>query len=292
MTPKLGAEVPETTTTPERNFDSHVHSEWSWDAAEGSMLATCRRAMDLGWKGLAFTEHSDHTPVSGAAQLDVAGYFTSLERCRSLFPSLDIRSGVELGEPHRFPAESTALLTAAPFDLVLGSVHCVPIGGELVDLSRLGRDLRLTAEFVVQSYLSEVMALIAGPVPFAVLAHLEYFKRYWPSHWAPYRASDHEEHIRSLLSATLDRGTVLEVNTSAGLATERGLCPGPELLRWWRELGGREVSLGSDAHSPDRLGAGFPEALELLSRLGLRVARGHFRAGRASTTAHRNAPRG
>ncbi|MFI6496391.1 PHP domain-containing protein [Nonomuraea typhae] len=41
--------------------DSHVHSEWSWDAPLGSMERTCEQALTLGLPVLAFTEHVDHT---------------------------------------------------------------------------------------------------------------------------------------------------------------------------------------------------------------------------------------
>ena len=46
--------------------DRHVHSEWSWDAADGSMERTCARAMAIGVPAVAFTEHVDHDrwPVS------------------------------------------------------------------------------------------------------------------------------------------------------------------------------------------------------------------------------------
>ncbi|MBB6571306.1 PHP domain-containing protein [Kribbella sandramycini] len=42
--------------------DSHVHSEWSWDADDGAMAATCARAVELGLPALTFTDHADFTP--------------------------------------------------------------------------------------------------------------------------------------------------------------------------------------------------------------------------------------
>ena len=41
--------------------DSHVHTEWSWDAQHGSMQRSCARAVELGLPSVAFTEHVDHT---------------------------------------------------------------------------------------------------------------------------------------------------------------------------------------------------------------------------------------
>ena len=42
--------------------DSHVHTQWSWDAVAGSMEDTCQRAAAIGLPAVAFTEHADFTP--------------------------------------------------------------------------------------------------------------------------------------------------------------------------------------------------------------------------------------
>jgi len=39
--------------------DNHVHTEFSWDASNGSMIASCERAVELGLASIAFTEHVD-----------------------------------------------------------------------------------------------------------------------------------------------------------------------------------------------------------------------------------------
>ena len=39
--------------------DNHVHTEFSWDASNGSMHASCARAVELGLPSVAFTEHVD-----------------------------------------------------------------------------------------------------------------------------------------------------------------------------------------------------------------------------------------
>ena len=41
--------------------DGHVHTEFSWDAPEGSMERTCARAVQLGLPAVAFTEHVDYS---------------------------------------------------------------------------------------------------------------------------------------------------------------------------------------------------------------------------------------
>ncbi len=263
-------------------FDSHVHSEWSWDARQGSMLGTCQMAEQAGLGGLAFTEHADHLPEGDAAAFDLDGYLDSIERCRSRYPKLLVLKGVELGEPHRFAEASTALLASADFDLVLGSVHRVENEHQLADLSGLEGEGWGDPRVTVESYLDEVAQLLTGPVEFQVLTHLEYFRRYWPRRWPKYRSTDHEDQIRAVLQTAVSCGVVLELNTSGGLTWDQGLCPSPEVLSWWREAGGTQVTIGSDAHSPEQLGAGLGQAADLATGLGLRVVWGRLGSPRSS----------
>ena len=98
--------------------DGHVHSEWSWDAPDGSMELTCARAVDLGLPAVAFTEHVDYATRAATAsdlderlqglitpdgtlsppELDLSGYLECVQRCRDRFRELRILTGVELGE--------------------------------------------------------------------------------------------------------------------------------------------------------------------------------------------------
>jgi histidinol-phosphatase (PHP family) len=131
--------------------DSHVHTEWSWDAPLGSMVRTCERAVQLGLPSVAFTEHVDHTvwnvdpsAIGGddeylasladdagritPPRFDAAGYLESLDRCRHQFPGLRILRGLELGEPHWHATAVADVLAVGEFDRVLGSLHCLPDG--------------------------------------------------------------------------------------------------------------------------------------------------------------------
>ncbi len=95
----------------------HVHSQWSWDALRGDMRATCARAVQIGLRSLAFTEHADFTPwqlhdaevprgVRGRVSpggtflgepLDVEGYLECVEDCRRRFPELRILGRFRVG---------------------------------------------------------------------------------------------------------------------------------------------------------------------------------------------------
>jgi histidinol-phosphatase (PHP family) len=239
------------------------------------MEGSCRRAMEIGLLAIAFTEHADFVPEvhTGLRPLDAPCYLQEVERCRALFPGLRILSGVELGEPHRFSEEASRVLAAGQFDRVLGSVHCVTWNGRLRDGSQLSALAAGEAPGYMRAHLNETLALVESPADFEVLAHLDYPKRYWPHAQLAYREEDFEEEFRAVLGAAAAKGCALEVNTTRGAEPGRGLCPGPTVLRWWVESGGRAVCFGSDAHDPEHVAGGFELAAKGVESAGFRANR-------------------
>ena len=246
--------------------DHHVHSEWSWDAKSGSMEGSCRRALELGLPSIAFTEHADWS--RGASMVvDIYGYLECVERCRRAFPELRILSGVELGEPHRHPDVAATLVESLAPDRVLGSIHFFEYGGRSADASEPGFLVADRVSDMFRTYLGEVQALLESNASFDVLAHLGYPKRYWPKA-SNFEEKAFEEEYRELLRTAGQRDVVLEINTSKGVL--RHMCPGPMVVKWWREEAGKAVSFASDAHTSGGVAAGFDIAVVVAEAAGFR----------------------
>lgn len=262
--------------------DGHVHTEWSWDAVEGSMERSCEQAVALGLPSIAFTEHADFTrwvigpeakarmrPVNAQRvgadgrfsprPLDTEGYLASVARCRDRYPGLRILTGMELGEPHWHEAGVAALPGIGDFDRLLGSVHSLSPGEPRMVDHLFGRH---EAADLMRAYLAEVLALAESTAPFAVLAHIDYPLRHWPARAGEFSPAAFEEEYRVVLAALAASGRGLEVNTRVPL-------PGP-ILRWWHEAGGEAVSFGSDAHRPSAVARQFPAAAQLAEAAGFR----------------------
>lgn len=269
-----------------RPADSHVHSEWSWDAPEGSMERSCAKAVELGLPAIAFTEHVDHTVWTAAldaldgddhlatlvapdglltpSEFDASGYLEAIETCRERFPSLRILSGLELGEPHWHAAAIAKVLGAGHFDRVLGSLHCLPDGDRFAEPPGLYGH-RAAAE-VVRQYLAEVARLVTDSDVFSVLAHVDYPIRSWPVQEAgPFELSAFEAEFRHALRATAQSGRALEINTRIPLHST--------LVTWWHEEGGEAVTFGSDAHEPSAVARGFRDAAAMAEAHGFRPGR-------------------
>lgn len=264
--------------------DSHVHSQWSWDAPNGSMHASCERAVELGLPAIAFTEHLDHTvwrvaldqvgpdhPLTRLAtdgelhppSFDAAGYLSAVEECRERFPGLTVLSGLELGEPHRHAEQVAQVMGSGRFDRVLGSVHSLADGEAYAEpAGLLGHREALE---VVRDYLAEVAVLVCSDQPFEVLAHVDYPVRSWPPDAGTFDPSALEEEFRHALRLTADSGRALEINTVVPLHSV--------ILRWWHDEGGTAVTFGSDAHDPDSIATGFRDAVHLAEAHGHRPGR-------------------
>jgi histidinol-phosphatase (PHP family) len=262
--------------------DNHVHSEWSYDTtAEASMIKSCEQALAVGVPSVAFTEHMEFTTSQpGDAitmdrrwwkrirPLDVDGYMAAIAACRERYPDLRILSGVEAGEPHLFAASAAALMSGHSFDRVLGSLHAVPLDGALVAADR---ELfsRMPPGDAMRLYFAEVVTLVEGSDLFEVLAHVDFPRRYWPAGPTEYRESAYQEEYRAVFRALAGSGRVLEVNTKSPLASV-------ELIRWWRDEGGRACSFGSDAHVPGRVGDRFKLAVDIVEAAGFRPGRDRY----------------
>lgn len=269
--------------------DSHVHSEWSWDAPRASMERSCARAVELGVPAIAFTEHLDHTvwPVARDGpyaddhltavaapdglltppEFDAPGYLEAIERCRSRFPSLRILSGLEMGEPHWHAAACAKVLGAGSFDRVLGSLHCLPDGEGFAE--PWGIYPHRAAAEVVRQYLAEVARLVTESDMFSVLAHIDYPVRSWPHQQAgPFDPAGFEEEFRNALRATAQAGRALEINTRIPLHSA--------VLAWWHEEGGEAVTFGSDAHLPSAVSHGFREAAHMAEASGFRPGKNPY----------------
>ncbi|WP_433831474.1 PHP domain-containing protein [Actinoplanes sp. CA-015351] len=265
--------------------DSHVHSEFSWDAPRGAMEKTCARAAELGLPVIAFTEHLDHTawpaptdgPYANLSEVagpdglvtpppfDVDGYLATVERCRDQFPTLRILTGLELGEPHWHADAIAKVLAAGPFERVIGSLHCLPHNGGYAEPFGIYPD-RPAAE-VVREYLLEIPNVVAGSDVFEILTHIDYPIRHWPGP-ETFDPRDFEEEFRHALRATAQAGRALEINTRLGFDRL--------IVTWWHEEGGDAVSFGSDAHYPEAVAHGLREAADMAEACGFRPGASPF----------------
>jgi histidinol-phosphatase (PHP family) len=243
--------------------DYHLHTRFSVDS-QMEMQQAIDTAVRLGLREICFTEHVDFVPAdSGVGFFDPASYFAELGRCREQATGkLVIRAGIEVGEGHLYGAEARAITAAYPLDFVIGSLHWV--GPEMV-MEAAYFDGK-TCEQAYGRYFDELLALVKLG-DFDVLGHLDVPKRY-DENPERFSSTHFAEPIREVLRACGERGIGIEINTGTLRKTGIEPSPSPEVLRWYRELGGEILTIGSDAHRLADMAYGFDQAQAMACEAG------------------------
>jgi histidinol-phosphatase (PHP family) len=244
--------------------DYHIHTDFSIDS-EANMGAACQAAIDRGIDEIAFTDHLDFGPEDPSGQFRKPEYLAAITACRTRYgDQLTIRAGIEVGEPHIFAEEASEIVGTDDFDVVLGSAHYAA-GMKAAWLEDFfEQPLRQAYE----SYFGQVVDL-AAEGDFDVLTHIDLVKRDARKFGKVYDGPEpYADMIRTALRSLVERGKGLELNTSPLRRGQPEPCPSLEVLRWYRDLGGEILVVGSDAHAPDAIGAHLDLAVEMAKSAG------------------------
>jgi len=259
-------------------FDSHIHSKNSPDSKQ-TLDEICLAAIEKGVKGIAITDHANMDLLSARFFGEIDNYQNIKNSIEDIYAArekykdkLQIFAGVEIGEYLHAPKESERILQMADYDIILGSVHYVKAAKWDLAYSKVVFDETVSEEEVteyIRLYFEEMQEMI-DKLDFDVLAHLTCPLRYINGRYKRnYDISGFYDTIKEILQKIIDKNIGLEVNT-AGLmpAFETGLCPEEEILKLYYDLGGRTITLGSDAHRSVNIILGFEEAIEILKKIG------------------------
>ncbi|MEE1281326.1 MAG: histidinol-phosphatase HisJ family protein [Acutalibacteraceae bacterium] len=251
--------------------DCHTHSKWSFDGCE-KIDDMCEQAVKLGINVLTITDHCEvngwNTPNDSEF-----GDFSKLipESIKHLKESqikyadnLKLLSGIELGQAMQDLKSADIALSLDDFDFVLASVHNVRNEKDFYWLEYTPE----SAKDLLYTYFNEVLEVVKWN-KFDSLSHLTYPLRYITGvHKINIDINEYLPIIDKIFNKLIKNGKALEVNTS-GLRQEIGVTmPDKFLLTRYYSLGGRLVTIGSDAHKVVDLGKGINKTLHLLKKIG------------------------
>lgn len=254
--------------------DLHVHSSCSADGGS-SITDYARRAAALGLAQVGFCEHIDLDPRDrDYGYLDLKRYDREIMAAREAVPDVRLRQGVEITYQAGREEEICAWLATHRWDYVVASVHLVDYddGWAIISEPRTG-GIYFAAHSQRQAYgpyFEEVLRAVRSKVG-DVVGHLDLVKRYGVAQYGPFEPEAFKGEIHAVLQAAVEGGVGLEINTSGLRQRPREAYPGLAVLRWYRDLGGEILTVGSDAHSSDELGAGLREGLDLAQAAGFRA---------------------
>lgn len=230
-------------------FDYHMHSTVSYDG-HSTPEEMVKAAKQAGLREICFTDHLDYQLCAPRENT------TYTPQCyRSAYENLDvsgitIRRGTEVGLTPWNKEDVCKDLDHFPYDFVLGSVHFIDDEDVYFPEFWVGKDF-LAAE---RQYFEEILRCVELHDEFDVLGHLTYISKV-KGHPNPriIPLEDHKEVIAAILQTLIKKGKGMEINTS-GVDRCGDYLPGIPYLKLFKDLGGRIVTVGSDAHAADRVG--------------------------------------
>lgn len=169
---------------------------------------------------------------------------------------VDVLLGLEADYFEGYESWLEEQLASADFHYVLGSVH--PQIGEF--RTRYWSDDPST----LQRTYFDLLAQAAETRLFDSISHPDLIKNETPEDWQPDVILDDILRALDRIAAT---GVAMELNTSGRNKVIREMNPFPQMLREMSHRG-IPITLGADAHVPERVGDYFEEALDLLAECG------------------------
>ncbi|MBQ9162841.1 MAG: histidinol-phosphatase HisJ family protein [Clostridia bacterium] len=255
--------------------DLHTHTRFSFDGADHSTPdALCRRALEVGLTDLAITDHCDvNGEVEGLYDIyDADAAYTAVMEAKEKYRGrLNLLYGIELGNAHQYPDYARAALARHPYEFVIGSLHNLRDVPDFyyINFEKMREPL---VHSLFSRALDETMEMCAfdvdGRSPFTAVGHITYMHRYVAVGKRTMDFKRHYDKLAALYELIIKRDIALELNVST-LAKGLGITmPTLELLKLYRDCGGRLVTTGSDAHCPEDIGRAIRKGHALLLAAG------------------------
>lgn len=267
-------------------MDYHIHCEFS-DDSKTPMEQQVEQAIKLGMDEICFTDHVDYGVkkdwVEGniaqrssdeqaiylntnyLANVNYPEFFGKLLRMKVMYGDrITIKNGLEFGVQRHTIPRFEALLDqyGESLDFTLLSIHQVEDKEFWTGDFTRGRN----QEEYNRRYYEEMLYCVNHFDGYDILAHIDLNTRYDPAGIYPFEKV--KDIVTEILKTAIAKGKGIEINTSSWRYGLDDTTPSREILKLYHSLGGKIITVGSDAHTPEYVGNHFKEAIEILRNIG------------------------
>lgn len=263
--------------------DYHLHTEFS-DDSEYLMEEVVTDALELGMDEICFTDHVDYGVKRDwddpqgllyryggegepqqilLANVDYERYAEKIRGLQAQFQDkIAIKMGLEFGMQVPTISHYQQLFDKYPFDFIILSVHQIENKEFWTQEFQEGR----TQEEYNLRYYEELLSLVQQYHNYSVLGHLDMISRYDKHGIYPFEKI--KPVLTEILKTIIEDGKGIEINTSSHRYGLQDLTPSVEILKLYHQLGGKIITIGSDSHKKEHLGAHIQDTKEVLKKLG------------------------
>lgn len=243
--------------------DQHVHSYYSVDS-EQKLEGYLDLARKFGLSYFVTTEHLDLDYQKDGSDwtFDINKRKEELKNLQSKYPEIKMLEGIEIGYKNTTKDKSFEVLKNNKFDVVNLSVHEV----DRLDLYHKEAFKKYGIEKILGIYYDSMLEAVEVYPDYDVLCHIDYgFKTAYILD-SNQRLEMYEEKIAKILKVLIEKDKALEVNTKV-----QTFLPNEHtryLLRLYKKLGGKNLTLSSDAHEAERYCDHFEEYMKIIKEEG------------------------
>ena len=222
--------------------DYHVHSFFSGDS-ESRIEDIIEQSKKLGIEYLIITDHVDDMQTEFAK----GDTLVNPDEYRQTMSKFSLPSGLE----YSWDGKTPKTVDLKEFDFVILSYHC-----EFV---------KENGQIKYDKYLEDFMKIISQVEAFHVIGHLDFPRRYDDKNRK--FSSNLYERIEALFKQLITRGKGIELNMAAcSMYGEPN--PDWDILQLYKDCGGEFITIGSDAHTADRVGKNISMGIKRLKEIG------------------------
>ncbi len=223
---------------------------------------------------ICITDHYDMDfPVIKEApdlkfELDIPSYIKYLKEFQqNEAPDFDLRIGIELGTMPNTLEKLTDFVDKNPyFDFIIASTHIVDNMDPYYPSYFKGRSYMDGH----RRYFEDELFAVTNYSAYDVYGHLDYILRYGRDTKIPFNPMDFMDIFEEIFKQIISKGKGIELNTGGLYKDLNQTHPCKEYLKLYKELGGEIITVGSDAHTADKIGFGFEVAKQLLLECGFK----------------------
>ena len=247
-----------------RIYDQHVHSHYSHDSEE-KPENYIQKAIELGIDHLVFTNHFDlDYPVKGNNwTVDFDAEDKELNELSKKYPNITLLRGVELGYEAPRLNDLRNELKNHYFDVINFSLHKY----KELDFYYPNCFNKLGIDTVLNIFFEGQIEMLKNYDDFDVVSHVDYaFKTAYLLDPA-LSIKKYEKYLVEIFNLVIEKDKTLEINTKVqeGINNDAHL---RYLLQLYKSLGGKYLTISSDAHRINRYCSSFDKYIPIIKEEG------------------------
>ncbi|HAF07671.1 MAG: histidinol-phosphatase HisJ family protein [bacterium] len=244
--------------------DLHNHSLYSYDSKrEMEDIIVEAISKDVGILGIS--DHLDFNSndpgnmfYKGEEQLEEFLYLK-----KKYSNKIKLFLGIESSYEEDYEKKIISSFKKFPFDYRIVSLHFVD-GVVISDwIVEIEKDKGSIFEVDYEKYFSQLESIVDFKI-FNILGHIDYYKKYskFQNHQETFKR--YKNSYERILKKVVKYGIILEINSSGLRHKCKEQFPSLEILKLYKDLGGKVVSTGSDSHKSGETVFGFDKVKRIV----------------------------